>query len=164
MPEVDREELLRYIRSMPPASSAETEDEVAARVATSLAAAGRRRVRKQAEMPKITPRFDPVINWGHILTVITIMGGFALAYSNYTAKIAAIEQSIDQSNIRAATALPKLDAALKTNDVQDERIQNLSIAIQDLRRSQNEMVVLMGQIREDMATVRAKLAIERPNR
>lgn len=159
--EISNEELLAAIRKLHSADLPETADEVAERVGESLAAAARRRKRREAEMPKIAPRFEPVVNWGHILTCLTIVSGLVVAYGNFTSKMAIVDQSLDNLNVKIAPLPGEIAANRKANDVQEERIQNLALSVVELRRANAELMTILGNIREDMAQVRAKLSIER---
>jgi hypothetical protein len=41
--------------------------------------------------------------------------------------------------------------------IQDERIGNLSSAMQDIRKTNSEMLVQLGAVREDIAGIKAKM-------
>jgi hypothetical protein len=41
--------------------------------------------------------------------------------------------------------------------IQDERIGNLSSAMQDIRKTNLEMLVQLGAVREDIAGIKAKM-------
>lgn len=172
MADLTRDELLAIIRSLPSADAPETSDEVASRVSTGIAAAAAKRRKREADVPKLSPRFDPTFNWGHVAMVLSVVGGFTIAYTNYVAESNAMRASIRALEVLSSKYVPLIEASNKLNDVQDERIQNLSVAVADLRRVSNEtagdarrrdgeIMGILGTLREDMAQVKAKLSIER---
>ena len=167
------EEILAVLRRLPPADRPETADESAARVAEGLAgAAAMRRLReREAARAGGKMKLDYTMNLPTILTIV----GMALAgltyVNNLERRIAASEQAIQQNEERAKeTRLQSQAQALKNelqdsqNKVQEERIQNLAVSHQDLRRTISEQTAVLGSIREDLATIRVKLSIEKPPR
>lgn len=113
------------------------------------------------------PRFDWSFNFGHVLTSLTTaaaVGGFIWWASD---RIAGFEYRITAAETRASLWIPVIQAGQKANDVQDERIGNLSDALKDIRsdiadnnqqtRAElGEMNKTLGTMRESMAELRAK--------
>lgn len=79
------------------------------------------------------PRFDWSFNFGHVLNSITVaitIGGFVFWASG---KIENFERRIAASEERARVYGPLVTGLVKSNDVQDERINNLSDAFRGIR-------------------------------
>lgn len=105
------------------------------------------------------PRFDTTINYGHILQtvtlVITLIGGIG-----YISALAAeFRKDLAVIEARAARYIPVVDSLAASQSVQDERIGNLSDAVKDIRRTNSEVLTQLGGIREDMASVKARMGL-----
>lgn len=115
------------------------------------------------------PRFDWSFNFGHViqsLTTAAAVGGFIWWASD---KLAGFEYRIAAGEVRAQTYIPIVNALVKSQDVQDERIGNIGDAIKGIRTdiAENnrqtraelgEMNKILGTVREGMAELRAKSA------
>ena len=115
------------------------------------------------------PRFDWSFNFGHVLTSLTTaaaVGGFIWWASD---RIASFEFRIQAAETRASLWIPVIQAGQKANDVQDERIGNISDALKGIRsdiadnnkQTRAELVEMnksLGTMRENMAELRAKSA------
>lgn len=136
--------------------------------------------RKDPDMPQ-RYRFDPTINNGHILTIASIIVTGALSVGSglwwtsgqltrfqeqvnqFQTQLMSMRRDIDASALQAAerqrTYGPRIDGLERDNQVQGERIQNLSLAAADQRKVAADILTILGNIREDMATVKARLAL-----
>lgn len=113
------------------------------------------------------PKVDWTLNVPAMLTAIGFAVGIFTYVNNQDRRISAVEQSVLVANERAAKYVPVIESAVMKNELQDaqnrvqeERIQNLSVAVQDLRKVNTEVMSLLGNIREDLAVIRVKLSIE----
>lgn len=111
----------------------------------------------------IRPKFEPVINVGHILQAVTIAAGiFALLFRlsgwqvTTDAAINQLNRDIIRIDARADKYLPIMDSMRDLNSIQDERISRISDAIVEQRQGVNKLVELLGDIRTDVATIKAK--------
>ena len=125
--------------------------------------------RKDDAMNVSAPRFDWSFNFGHVLTSLTTaaaVGGFIWWASD---RIASFEFRIQAAETRASLWIPVIQAGQKANDVQDERIGNISDALKGIRsdiadnnkQTRAELVEMnksLGTMRENMAELRAKSA------
>jgi len=103
------------------------------------------------------PRFDPTINYGHILTAVTLALGLGTLIWNQAAFQAATALELDAVSKRAAVYIPRVDSLMQSQQVQDERIGNLSAAVGDIRKTNSEILSQMGGMREDLAGIKARL-------
>ncbi len=133
---------------------------------------------REREM-KHGPRFDPTINVGHILTVasilLTVGGGiwwtsaqltrFQEQANRFQEQLVHMRRDLDAATTAALDRQrqygPRIDGIERDNQVQGERIQNLSLAAADQRKAAADILTILGNIREDMATVRTRLNLGR---
>ena len=123
---------------------------------------------EEAEAMQVSaPRFDWSFNFGHVLTSLTTaaaVGGFIWWSSD---KIAGFEYRITAGELRAQTYIPIVNGLMKSQDVQDERIGNISEALKGIRsdiaennrQARSELVEMnksLGTMRENMAELRAQ--------
>jgi hypothetical protein len=114
-------------------------------------------------------RFDWSFNFGYVLTSLTTaaaVGGFIWWASD---RIAGFEYRITAAETRASLWIPVIQAGQKANDVQDERIGNMSDALKGIRSDiadnnrqmrgeLGDMNKSLGTMRESMAELKAKSA------
>jgi hypothetical protein len=162
--------------------SAAADPEMGDRVGRDLAhAAATRAAAMRAGDPEVKhgPRFDPTINVGHLLTVasilLTVGGGiwwtsaqltrFQEQASRFQEQLLHMRRDIDSATTAALDRQrqygPRIDGIERDNQVQGERIQNLSLAAADQRKVAADILTILGNIREDMATVRTRLNLGR---
>ena len=106
-------------------------------------------------------RFDWSLNLGHVLTIVSVLGGFAIGIGTYVSKVASIEHALAANHERATRYAPLIDEAIRVNGLQDERLLTLTAMTHDMKRVQTDMAAVLGTLREDMAQVRAKMALDR---
>ena len=106
-------------------------------------------------------RFDWTISLGQTLQALTMLGSVTAAAWHFSTSQADARRDIDNLIARVAIYGPKVEALQQSNNVQDERIQNLSTGVAEIRRGNAETNSILGTIREDLAGVRAKLGVER---
>lgn len=111
-------------------------------------------------------------NWS-IATLLTgltfaslVMGG-AIVFNQ---RVSTLEQKEIEASSRAIRYIPRIEALEAENrgqdaqnKVQDERIQNLSIGLNEVRRANIEIMTKLGTIGEDLAAIRVKLQVDRPS-
>lgn len=123
---------------------------------------------RDEEMTLTTPRFDWSFNFGHVLTCLTMafaVGGGLWAMSS---SIAGIENRLLQSEARAQVWIPRMEGMMKSDTIQDNRIENLADAVKGIRTDIAESARAnrldmadinksVSGLRESMATSTAKL-------
>lgn len=83
-------------------------------------------------MPKV--RFDASINFGHILTILSIIGSVFVAYMN-------IVRTVDEHELRIATVEKQVDTT---------------------EAFQRQLLSTLTQIREDIATLKERSKVTPP--
>lgn len=108
------------------------------------------------------PRFDWSFNFGHVLTSLTMaaaVGGFIWWASD---RIASFEFRIQAADTRASLWIPVIQAGQKANDVQDERIGNISDAMKgvraDIAENNRQTRGELSDVKKDVATIREGMA------
>lgn len=104
-----------------------------------------------------TPRFDWSFNFGHVLTSISVilaMGGGVLAFGQ---KLENIDQRITTVERHTIETRPKVEALMRSDALQDDRIQNLTDSIKGIRADNAEVNKKMGSIGESMVGMKAQL-------
>lgn len=103
------------------------------------------------------PRFDPTINWGHILgalTFIVMIGGTGITLTRlattFDNRLDAVEKAI-------VALAPELRAQDKLNDRQETRLDAQADAIKGIRADNEEVKKRMGTIGETMVGMKAQL-------
>ncbi len=132
-----------------PLSDAEAE-----RVGAYIDAAARRMV-KERPMPNSQPKLEPTINYGQIGTMVTTLVAVGGMLWHFSAAQAENRRDIDSLLARSAVYAPRVDLIEQSNKVQDERLQNTSFAIVEIRKAQGDLMAIMGTMREDLATIKA---------
>lgn len=125
-----------------------------------------------------SPRFDTTINYGHILTVVTLaitLGGGLLMSAReqalLTARLTTLEKTtqVEVEKIKAEAAsrmaqyAPMLSAFAKSQDLQDERIANVVDAVKEIRSNFNTSTSTLNEIRQDVAVMRVQMGVPSPN-
>lgn len=75
-----------------------------------------------------TPRFDPTINWGHILIAVSFFVGGLLAWGDLKSDLRVDDlriQIMEKSQTAMAAAITKLAEKSVTDALQDEKIKDL---------------------------------------
>ena len=122
------------------------------------------------------PRFDTTINYGHLLTALTIvlaLGGGLIAQAREQARenaeiglrITMLEKSttIEIERIRSTAMarvqqyMPLVDALVKSQDLQDERIANIVDGFKELRATTSSVATAVGEVKKDIAVMRAQM-------
>lgn len=109
-----------------------------------------------------SPRFDWSFNFGHVLTcfsMILAMGGGLWAMS---ASISGIENRLLQSESRAQIWIPRMEAMMKSDSTQDNRIDNLADTVrsirQDISESNRATRLDMSDINKSVSGLRESMA------
>lgn len=119
------------------------------------------------DMQVSAPRFDWSFNFGHVIQSLTTAAAFGTFIWWASDKLAGFEYRITAAEVRAQTYVPIVNGLVKSQDVQDERIGNLSDAMKavrtdiaennrQMRGELGEMNKNLGTMRENMAELRAK--------
>lgn len=108
------------------------------------------------------PRFDWSFNFGHVIqsfTTAAAVGGFIWWASD---KIASFEYRITAAEGRAQIYVPIVTGLAKSQDIQDERIGNLSDAMKairtDIAENNRQMRGELGDMNKNIATMRENMA------
>lgn len=88
---------------------------------------------KDDEMTLSTPRFDWSFNFGHVLTCISMMVAMGGGLWAMSSSIAGIENRLLQSEARAQVWIPRMEGMMKSDTIQDNRIENLADAVKGIR-------------------------------
>jgi hypothetical protein len=115
-----------------------------------------------------SPTFDPRIGYRDIITVCTLaitIGGGIYTLGNQAAEfrgtIAQIQRDFDH-RVAAIEKLsiqyvPVIQGLEKSDGRQEDRIQSMSAAIGDIRKTNGELLSQMGKVREDVAGMKATI-------
>ncbi len=115
--------------------------------------------RGDSEMQK--PRFDYSFNLGHVMQAGVIVAGFLSTLLYLAGERAEIKRDIEISRDARLKYVPVIEAMASSNQIQDERITGLGLSVQDIRKTNNEMLLQLGAIREDLAGIKARLNPQR---
>lgn len=108
------------------------------------------------------PRFDWSFNFGHVLSSVTVMMavGGAVWWQSY--QMASFEHRIAASEARALLYIPRIDALMKSNDVQENRIENLADSVKgiraDIAENNRAMRLDLSDTNKNVATLRESMA------
>lgn len=108
------------------------------------------------------PKFDWSFNFGQVIQVLTLfitLGGGAIYQVTVQTEM---RKDIEAAKARALIYAPRVDTILASDTVQNERIGNLVEAVREIRKSNNEVLIALGNLREDMATVKQRVLAPRP--
>lgn len=107
------------------------------------------------------PRFDPTINYGHILQTVLLvitLGGGIYKYATFESEV---RTALAAAAERAKVYQPLVSELQRSQVVQDERIGNLAESVREIRKTNTDLLQSIGGIREDMAAIKAKLQVAR---
>lgn len=105
------------------------------------------------------PRFVWSFDFGQVLQTATFLiavGGLVWYQASTTAEM---RRDITSLQALAAVSGPRIEAHAAADNVQNERIANLSDAVRDIRKVNAEMLTQMGGVREDLAGIKARLGV-----
>lgn len=112
-------------------------------------------VKEESSMHK--PRFVWSFDFGQILQVVSLMiplGGILWYQSTIQAEM---RRDILTLQASAAAYFPRVETQAQSDNVQNERIGNLSDAVRDIRKTNSEILTQMGGVREDLAGIKGRL-------
>lgn len=115
------------------------------------------------------PVFEWKFNFGHVATALALFGTGSWFMSNQTARIDDLARRMRVVEDRGIVYVPRIEALIQANTLQDERIGNMSDAIRQMRSSASDQIAVqskvnadilakLGDIREDLATIKATIA------
>lgn len=125
-----------------------------------------------------SPRFDTTINYGHLLTVATIiitLGGGVLYNVREQAllshRVATLESTVKveiaklqaDALSRVAQYAPTITALNKSQDLQDERISNIVDAVKETRSSFTAIAATLAEVKQDVAIMRVQSQLPAPS-
>lgn len=107
-------------------------------------------------MTGFKPRFEPVFNIGHILTIITIGSTFLTAMVTMSSWKTNIDLAIERGENRAAKYIPVVEALIKSDDIQSERLGNVATALGEQRALNTQLLTSLGDIKTDLGILKAR--------
>lgn len=107
------------------------------------------------------PRFIWAFDFGQVMQTLATVIPIASLVWYMAASNAEMRRDIATLQAREASYAPKVDALAKSNDVQDERIGNIADAVRGIQRVNAEMLSQIGGVREDLAGIKARIAVPR---
>jgi hypothetical protein len=158
--EEDIQEIARAIRDLPPTPV----DDAFSRVAAGEIIGRNGHPREEEPVPGLSVKFDRTMNFGQVIQILAIVSSAAGMLWWFSASQAVLRRDLDDVMRRGVIYAPRVDALAESNKIQDERIGNLTASFADTRRQMGDIQSTLGAIREDMATVRAKLSIDNSRR
>ena len=114
------------------------------------------------------PLFKWELNAGHLLTFAVTVTMLIVYVIRQEAKTAEVERRLIASEQRGMVYVPRLEALLASNQLQDERISNMAAAVAQIRqvgaegssnqnRVNTEILSKMGDVRESVARIEARM-------
>jgi methyl-accepting chemotaxis protein len=114
-----------------------------------------------------SPRFDPTISLGNVLVALSFLFPLAgsLAYqiktnTDHDNRIGTLETRMNEVDDRGKVWQPVVQAAVKANDVQDERIGNMADSMRELRNVSQKQTEKLGDIQATLATLTATINLK----
>ncbi len=106
------------------------------------------------------PRFDRTINWGHVLTAVTIAMSTAVSFGGAAIYISSQQTRLDLEitslKFRADKVEKSTDLAVELGKINAERISAAGTSIRDIRDAQTQAFQRLGVIGEDIAAIKAR--------
>ena len=112
---------------------------------------------KGADMHLQKPRFDWTFNFGHLLQTAGTLVGIGALIWQLAQNQAEMRRDIVSLQAQATKYVPMVEAFAQSQSVQDERIGSLSSAVQDIRKTNGELLSQFGAVREDLAGIKARI-------
>lgn len=110
--------------------------------------------RKDDSMGRL-PTLTWTITFGQVIQIILMAGGYGGGLWLFAHKQASLEYSVLQIQADRNKYVPMIEQMMQSNLIQDERISGQSTAIQDIRKTNGEMLLVLGNIREQLAVLNA---------
>lgn len=104
----------------------------------------------------IKPKFEPVINLGHILTALSMAGVLIGLLIKIGAWQTQTENQLAEAKERATKYIPIVEATMKLNDIQDERIANIIDALKENRVANAQILASLNEIKLDVAVLKQR--------
>lgn len=109
------------------------------------------------------PRFDWSFNFGHVLQLFGMAAAVGGGLWWTSAKFENLDGRISAAENRAILWTPRVEAIMKSDELQNERMQNIATAIRDNREDNKKVVEKLSLLGEDMAAIKARLSIPARN-
>lgn len=103
------------------------------------------------------PRFDPTVNWGHILTALTFVVMIGGAGVTLTRILTTQDNRLENVEKMLITITPELRAQDRINERQEGRLDAQAEAIKGIRADNAEINKKMGAISESMVGMKTQL-------
>jgi hypothetical protein len=104
----------------------------------------------------VRPKFEPVINLGHILTAVTMAGALIGILLKMSAWQSSTDSALAATQERASKYIPLIESGMKANDIQDERIANIVDALKENRKANIEILQSLNEIKLDVAVLKTQ--------
>lgn len=115
-------------------------------------------------LTELKPHFDRTINWGHVLTAITVVMSTAVSFGGAALYISSqqlrSDLEINALKFRADKAEKSTDLAVELGKINAERISAAGASIREIRDAQTQTFQRLGVIGEDIAAIKARQAAQ----
>lgn len=102
------------------------------------------------------PRFIWAFDFGQVMQTLGTIIPIASMVWYMAASNAEMRRDLLALQTSAAIYAPRVDALTKSQDVQDERIGNITDSVRAGQRTSSEILTQIGGLREDMAGLKAR--------
>lgn len=124
----------------------------------------------EGKKPMRRPRLTPVIQAGQAINFVALIGliwtvstGVGNIIAGQAAQLAEIKRDIVYLQADREKYIALIDASTKANTVQDQRIQSMTEAVQEIRKDNSVFVTnitnTVGSMKDDLSQIKARLSI-----
>ena len=89
-----------------------------------------------------------------VLALLLTLGGY-LWYA--AVRQAETQKDLDASKERAIKYVPMIENSAKLDELQSMQITNLTEAVKDIKISNNQVLITLGSVKEDIASIKSRL-------
>jgi hypothetical protein len=108
-----------------------------------------------------TPRFNPEFNWGHVFTILAVLGSMGGGAAIWAATQARTDIELALNREARATYIPIIHELVRDNKIQDDRIKLMAEALADIRSNVETIKDDLIGARIDVAEIKAHLGDRR---
>lgn len=101
-------------------------------------------------------RFIPELNVGHILQILALLG----ALVHFITEQQKIRLELDGVKTQVTSHTVLIEDLRRENIQQGERIAGLSSSAAEARKSTGDLIIILTSLREDVASIKARLQID----
>ena len=105
---------------------------------------------------KFKPRFEPVINIGHILQVITVASAIIALMMKISGWQVTTELTLATIELRAQKYIPIIESLATDNNISKERFNNMAQFANEQRVINAQLMQAIGDIKADLAVIKAR--------